>query len=115
MKFFTELRDFIKNVAQDKRIPERDKKVILAMLALIISPIDLIPDYIPIFGLLDDVILIALILDYFFKVLDQEILLSHFPWTMKSFVRLKKVAEFFAMFVPGFVKKRLWKYVGSPY
>jgi uncharacterized membrane protein YkvA (DUF1232 family) len=115
MKFLTDLKDFIKNVAQDKRIPERDKKVILAMLALIISPFDIIPDFIPVFGLLDDVILLSIVLDYFFQVLDQEILLSHYPWGMKSFVQLKKIAHFLQIFVPRFVKKKLWSYVGSPY
>lgn len=115
MKFLNDLKDFIKNVAQDQRIPERDKKIILAMVALIISPIDLIPDYIPFIGLLDDVILLAIVLDYFFKVLDQEVLLSHYPWGMKSFVRLKKMSQFLSIFVPGFIKKRLWSYVGSPY
>ena len=115
MKFLTDLRDFIKNVASDQRIPERDKKMILAMLALILSPFDLIPDFIPIFGVLDDIIILSLVLDYFFKVLDQNVLLSHYPWGMKSFVRLKKFAALMEVFVPRFLKRKLWKYVGSPY
>ena len=115
MKFLTDLKDFIKNVASDDRIPERDKKVIIAMLGLVLSPIDLIPDFIPVFGILDDLIILSLILDYFFDVLDQNILLSHYPWGMKSFVRIKKFAHVFSVFVPKFLKKKLWKYVGSPY
>ena len=49
---------FIQNVAKDDRIPSADKKIILIILALIISPIDLIPDFIPILGYLDDLILV---------------------------------------------------------
>lgn len=114
-KFFNELTDFLKNTANDERIPERDKKVLLAMIALIISPIDFIPDWIPVIGLLDDFILFALILDYFFSVLDQSILLSHYPWGMKSFARLKRIARFTSMFVPNFIKDNIWKYVREPF
>lgn len=115
MKFFKDLKDFIKNTAQDERIPEKDKKIILALLGLIISPIDLIPDWIPIFGLLDDLIYLSFILDYFFSVLDSRILLSHFPWNMKAYTRLKAIAQFTQFLVPRFLKRKLWSYVGDPY
>lgn len=115
MKFFKDLKDFLQNVAHDERIPARDKKILLALIALMISPIDLIPDWIPVFGLLDDVIILAIILDYFFRVLDSQVLLSHYPWGMKSFARLRAVARALEFFVPRFVKKKLWQYVGEPY
>ncbi len=115
MKFLKDLKDFLVNTAKDQRIPDRDKKILLGMIALILSPFDIIPDWIPIFGLLDDVIILSVILDYFFTVLDQEVLLSHYPWGMKSFVQLKKFAHVLQIFVPRFIKKRLWSYVGSPY
>jgi len=114
-KFFSDLKEFIINTANDERIPNRDKKVILAMVALILSPVDLIPDWIPIFGLLDDFILIALILDYFFEVLDQSILLSHYPWGMKSFSKLRSLAKFTSFLVPTFIKNNLWKYTRDPF
>jgi uncharacterized membrane protein YkvA (DUF1232 family) len=81
----------------------------------VISPIDLIPDWIPVIGLLDDVIILSIILDYFFRVLDNNVLLSHYPWGMKSFVRLKSMARGMEFFIPRFIKKRLWQYVGEPY
>jgi uncharacterized membrane protein YkvA (DUF1232 family) len=115
MKFFRDVRDFLVNTAKDTRIPDRDKKILLAMIALLLSPIDLIPDWIPVFGLLDDMIILSIVLDYFFTVLDREVLLSHWPWGMKSFVQLKSVTHITQYFVPRFVKKRLWSYVGSPY
>ena len=87
-KFIKDLTTFLTNTANDERIPERDKKTLLILIALIISPIDIIPDWIPFIGVIDDFILIAIVLDYFFDVLDQSILLSHYPWGMKSFARL---------------------------
>jgi uncharacterized membrane protein YkvA (DUF1232 family) len=115
LKFLNDVKNFLTNTAKDSRIPDRDKKILLAMIALLISPFDIIPDWIPVFGVLDDVIILSVILDYFFSVLDQNILLSHFPWSMKSFVRLKSITHVTQFFVPKIIKKKLWQYVGSPY
>lgn len=113
--FFINLKNFLTNTAADERIPERDKKILLAMVALIFSPIDLIPDWIPVIGLLDDAIILALVLDYFFDVLDQNILLSHYPWGMKSFARIRRFARFTSFLVPNVIKNNLWKYTQDPY
>jgi uncharacterized membrane protein YkvA (DUF1232 family) len=115
MKFLKDLKNFLVNTANDPRIPARDKKILLAMIALLISPFDIIPDWIPIFGLLDDFIILSFILDYFFSVLDSNVLLSHFPWDMKAFARLRSIARGLQFLVPRFVKKKLWSYVGEPY
>jgi uncharacterized membrane protein YkvA (DUF1232 family) len=115
MEFFKKLVDFIKAVATDERIPDRDKKLLLVLTALVISPVDIIPDWIPILGQMDDLLIIAIVLDYLFNVLDTQILLSHYPWGMKSFQRIRLFARMIAMLTPGWVKKRIWKYEGSPY
>lgn len=115
MDFFKELQQFIKQVASDKRIPLRDKRVLLVLLVLIISPVDLIPDWIPFWGLLDDVIYLALFFDFLFNILDDGILLSHYPWGLKSFVAIRRPARFIASLAPSFLRNRLWKYEVSPY
>lgn len=113
--FFEKLVTFLKGVVSDERIPDRDKKVLSALLVLIVSPLDFIPDWIPFFGQLDDLMLIAIVLDYFFEVLDQEVLLSHWPWDMKAYTRLRKFARAFSWMAPKFIKKQVWKYIGRPY
>jgi uncharacterized membrane protein YkvA (DUF1232 family) len=47
-------------LAKDPRAPRMPKLVALLVLAYALSPIDLIPDFIPVLGLLDDLILIPL-------------------------------------------------------
>jgi len=115
MSTLRNLFNFIKNVAQDERIPERDKKIVLACLALIASPIDIIPDWIPILGIIDDIVLLAIVLDYFFDVLDQEILLTHYPYGMKSFTMIRKLARTITWMTPLWIKDTIWKYEKSPY
>ena len=46
--------------SRDPRVPRRAKVVALVVAAYALSPIDLIPDGIPILGLLDDLILLPL-------------------------------------------------------
>lgn len=113
--FINQIIDFVKNVANDPRIPARDKTVILALLAMVISPIDIIPDWIPIIGWLDDLVIMAIVLDYFFNLLDQNILLSHYPWGMKSYIWMRRMARMITALTPGPIKKYIWKYQRDPY
>jgi len=45
---------------RDPRVPWYAKAVAAATVAYAVSPIDLIPDFIPVFGLLDDLVLVPL-------------------------------------------------------
>lgn len=114
MTFLTEVKSLVTGIAEDVRIPPRDKKILVIMFVLLISPFDFIPDFRN-YGLLDDFIILSFIWDYFFNVLDSTLFLSHYPWTMKSYARLKAIANALSMFAPNFIKKKLWLYVGDPY
>lgn len=48
----------------DSRVPLSDKAVIVAALLYCISPIDLVPDHIPLAGLLDDLAVVLRVLAY---------------------------------------------------
>lgn len=115
METIKKLIQFLKDVANDERIPQRDKAVLLGMIGLLLSPFDIIPDWIPFFGQLDDIVILGLILDYFFNKLDQEILLSHYPWDMKSFVNVKRYAQMIAWVTPTKIRDKIWKYQASPF
>ena len=49
-----------------------EKAIVIAVLFYLISPIDLIPDAIPIGGLLDDVSIAGIALDYILTTVDQK-------------------------------------------
>jgi uncharacterized membrane protein YkvA (DUF1232 family) len=46
--------------ARDPRVPRPVRWLILGVIAYALSPVDLIPDFIPVLGLLDDLILVPL-------------------------------------------------------
>lgn len=115
MIFIKKLETFFKSTYHDDRIPVRDKNVLKILLAILLIRLLFIPDWIPYFGILDILFLLALIFDYLFDILDQSVLLSHYPWGMKSFARVRRVASFLALFAPAFIKENLWHYRKDPF
>ena len=63
--------------ARDPRTPIAAKLVGLIVAAYALSPIDLIPDFIPVLGLVDDAVLIPLGVWLFEKLIPPELLAEH--------------------------------------
>lgn len=59
--------------SRDPRMPLRVKILALLIVAYIISPIDIIPDFIPVLGLLDEVILVPIFLTFTVSLIPDEI------------------------------------------
>jgi uncharacterized membrane protein YkvA (DUF1232 family) len=105
--FFNQLKEFLNETSKDPRIPLRDKKLVVGILVVLVIRILFIPDWIPYIGILDILFLMGIVLDYFFGVIDQSLLLSHYPWGMKSFARIRRISLF--------IKDNLWEYTKDPF
>src|SRR5712691_2113658 len=62
---------------RDPRVPWYAKAVGACVVAYALSPIDLIPDFIPVLGLLDDLVLVPLGLLLVLRLIPAEILAEH--------------------------------------
>ena len=58
---------------RDKRTPWYAKTMLGLVLAYIVSPIDFVPDFIPVIGLLDEVILVPIALAIIFKLIPDSV------------------------------------------
>lgn len=52
----------LRALAADDRVPMRAKLVLLGLALYLLNPIDLIPDFVPIIGYLDDIVIAAALL-----------------------------------------------------
>lgn len=80
-----------RGLLRDNRVPRR-AKLLLGFAALwIASPIDLIPEFIPLLGPLDDAVVAALVLRYVLKHAGSEVVSEHWhgdPATLERVLRL---------------------------
>jgi uncharacterized membrane protein YkvA (DUF1232 family) len=77
---------------RDRRVP-RASKVLLASLAVyLVIPIDLVPDFIPVAGQLDDAILVAFVLRRLLRTTDEEVIAAHWPGPAASLNLLLRIA-----------------------
>jgi len=52
----------VRRLAADRALPSMVRLQLVVLLAYLVSPIDVIPDFIPVLGYADDVLLVALVL-----------------------------------------------------
>src|SRR5262245_5209980 len=77
-----------RKLRRDPRVPRRAKIAIVIALLWVISPIDLIPEFLPIIGPLDDVIVVALAFRYAARQVPRAVLFEAWPPEPRSLERL---------------------------
>jgi uncharacterized membrane protein YkvA (DUF1232 family) len=64
---------------RDPRVPRRAKVALLIAVVWVLSPIDLIPEFLPVIGPLDDVVAVVLLLRYAARTIPRPVLLAAWP------------------------------------
>jgi len=105
--------DFLQDLAEDQRIPLQNRMVLGGLLIYLLTPLDIIPDWIPVLGWLDDAFVTILILDYIFNSADTELILEHYPWNKKSFRKMKNYVERLSFLIPPTVKRILFHHAAK--
>ncbi len=98
----------IPKLIADERVPTRTKLVLTGLGVYLVSPWDLIPDFIPVLGQLDDLVALLLLLDGVLNQIDDAILLEHWRGDVKTLQRLQWLARRAAALVPGRLQQFLF-------
>jgi uncharacterized membrane protein YkvA (DUF1232 family) len=64
-------------LVRDPRVPLSAKLLLGFGLVYLVSPIDLVPDFIPVVGVLDDTVVVALVLRYVLRAAGPELVATH--------------------------------------
>jgi uncharacterized membrane protein YkvA (DUF1232 family) len=78
----------IRRLRRDPRVPRRAKVAILIAGVWVASPIDLIPEFIPVIGPLDDIVVVALALRYAARQVPRDVVLGAWPGERRLIERL---------------------------
>jgi uncharacterized membrane protein YkvA (DUF1232 family) len=75
----------------DSRVPRRHKALLIGLVGYLASPLDLIPDFIPVIGQLDDVLIAVLTLRTVRRGIRRSIVRQHWPGPPQSLRVVERV------------------------
>ncbi|MEU8230504.1 DUF1232 domain-containing protein [Actinoplanes sp. NPDC048967] len=78
----------VRRLRKDPRVPRRARIAIVIAGIWVASPIDLIPEFIPVIGPLDDIVVVALALRYAGRRVPREVLMAAWPGEPRLLERL---------------------------
>lgn len=96
----------------DVRVSRLDKGIVIATIGYIVMPLDLIPDFLPFLGQVDDIYLLALALDRLLNNAGIDVLLDHWDGDVGSLETAIAGLDRAGSFLPETVRKLLQKRVG---
>jgi uncharacterized membrane protein YkvA (DUF1232 family) len=77
----------------DPRMPRRYRTIVFALLGYLALPFDIVPDFIPVAGQLDDAIVVALALRAILRGAGLEMVEEHWPGPRASLAVILKFAD----------------------
>ncbi len=77
-----------RTLRKDPAVPRRAKVALLVAVVWVISPIDLLPEFLPVIGPLDDVVAVILLLRYAARSIPRQTLLDAWPTDPRLLERL---------------------------
>jgi uncharacterized membrane protein YkvA (DUF1232 family) len=78
-RFIPDCIVLVRRLVGDSRVPRRHKLLLGALVGYLAFPIDLVPDFIPVAGQIDDVVVVVLALRVVLRASRGELLREHWP------------------------------------
>ncbi|CAN5331716.1 hypothetical protein BH23GEM4_BH23GEM4_07650 [soil metagenome] len=110
MGLVRDIPSFVKllgRLATDPRVSTLDKGIVAATVGYLLMPMDIIPDFIPFLGQVDDIYLIALALDRLLNNAGVDVLLEHWDGDVASLEMAIDALDKAGSFLPDPVRSLL--------
>lgn len=92
LRLLPDLIRLLARVAADRQAPAIVRAQILLLTIYLASPIDLVPDFVPVLGYVDDAILVAIVLRTVIRRMGLEAVRAHRPGTEEGLAALTRLA-----------------------
>jgi uncharacterized membrane protein YkvA (DUF1232 family) len=76
----------------DPRVPRRSKLVLAALIGYLALPFDLVPDFIPVAGYLDDAVIVAFVVRHLLRTSGATAIEEHWPGPSRSLALILRLA-----------------------
>jgi uncharacterized membrane protein YkvA (DUF1232 family) len=92
LRLLSDLLRLVRRLAADPTLPRGVRVRLVLLLAYLASPIDLVPDFIPVLGYADDAIAVALVLRSVTRRAGPDALARHWPGTPEGLRLVRQLA-----------------------
>jgi uncharacterized membrane protein YkvA (DUF1232 family) len=92
VRFVPDCVVLFRRLLADPRVRRRDKVLLAALVPYLLLPFDLVPDFIPVAGQLDDAVLVALVLRRVLRGAGREVVEQHWPGPRASLTLVLRLA-----------------------
>jgi len=98
---------------KDPRVPRRSKILLGASFAYVLSPIDLLPEFIPVVGVIDDIFLVAFALNHLIERAGEEIVVEHWDGPQDLLGMIQSVLSTVTDVVPLRIRRMMSRLAGE--
>jgi uncharacterized membrane protein YkvA (DUF1232 family) len=97
----------VMRLMRDKRVPARSKAMMVVLAGYLASPIDLVPDFIPGAGYLDDLVVAAFVLDQILNRVPEHLVAEHWDGDEDILQVVRDVLDITVRSLPARIRGRL--------
>ena len=92
LRLLPDLLRLLPRLARDRDLPRNARIALALLLAYLASPLDLVPDFIPVLGYADDAIIVAAVLRWVVRQAGVQVVQRRWPGTADGFAVLCRLA-----------------------
>lgn len=92
-------------LVRDPRVPRHSKLLVGGMLAYLASPVDFVPDFIPLLGLADDMLLAVYAVNHLIDKAGEEVVLEHWDGPADLLEMIRSVLDSVGQLVPASLRR----------
>jgi len=98
----------IPKLLSDRRVPLRTKAALTGLAVYLASPWDIVPDFIPGLGQLDDAVVALIFVDGILNHVEDAVLVEHWTGKIETLRRIQELSRFVSHWTPPKVKRFLF-------